>query len=354
MSEITPEINIKFLENATNDVEIKPKGHVVLIIKDNVLQENIKIFKKISEVEGISDDNLEYVKDVFVGGCEKVTILNVTDTNTIDKVLKRLDNINANYVGVLSSESSDHQALSKYIKIADKKLRTLKAITYNIANQDCMHIINVVNEKITFKDGRKEQDGYKVIPYLLGVLSGMPLTKGSTNFNLTELSNVKNVEDTESEVEKGNLVLNFSGEEVSIVAGVNTLTTVDKEHSESMKSIVILESIDLMRDDIKENFKIYIGKYKNSYSIQMMIITAIKAYFKELARLEVLDSEYNNTITQDVEAMRIYWGSKGIDVSKLTDGEIRKRTCGKNVYLVSDVKMLEVIENFDLKVFLTV
>lgn len=353
-SQVTPEINIKFLEDVANAVKLQPRGHVVLILKDERLSDNIKVFKKMTEVDGLVEENAVYVKDVFVGGCAKVTVLNLSDTFTIESALKQLDNIKANYVGVLSAEISHHTALSKYIKATDKKLRTLKGVTYNISNQDCIHLINIVNEKVVFNDSREEQEGWKVIPYILGVLAGMPLTRGTTNFNLTELKNVTNVADVEAEAKKGNFVLNYDGEKVKVAVGVNTLTTVDRDHSESMKSIVVLEAMDLIRDDIEANFKLYIGGYKNTYSIQMMIITSIKAYFKELTRLEVLDSEFDNTITQDVQAMRLYWEGKGQDTSKLSDGDVRKKTCGKDVYFVASIKILEVIENFDLKVFLTV
>lgn len=353
-SQVTPQINIKFLEDVANSVKMQPRGHVVLILNDSTLTDNIKIFKKISEVEGLTAENIQYVKDVFVGGSAKVTILNIRDTFTIDKAIKELDNIKANYVGVLSAETSHHSALSKYIKATDKDLKTLKGVTYKVNNQDCMHLINVINENVVFNDERGKQEGFKVIPYILGVLAGMPLTRGATNFNLTELASVTNVDDVEAEAKKGNFVLNFDGEKVKVVSGINTLTTVDRDHSEAMKSVVVLEAMDLIRDDIEANFKLYIGGYKNTYSVQMMILTSIKAYFKELTRLEVLDPEFNNNITQDVQAMRLYWEGKGQDMSKLSDGDVRKRTCGKNVYFVASIKILEVIENFDLKVFLTV
>ena len=351
----TPIINIKFLENVANAVKMQPRGHVVLIIKnDTTMTDNIKVFKKIEDVSGLDSTNAVYIKDVFVGGSAKVTVINVKGDFTIDKAIKQLAEIKANYCGILSSETADHTALSKYIKTTDKALKTIKGVTYNINNQDCMHLINIVNSKITFNDSRGEQDGYTVIPYILGVLAGMPLTRGATNFNLTELASVTNVEDVEKEASKGNFVLNYDGEKVKVAAGVNTLTTVDRDHSEAMKSIVVLEAMDLMRDDIEANFRLYIGAYKNTYSIQMMIISSIKAYFKALTRLEVLDPEFDNTIYQDVEAMRIYWEAKGQDTSKMSDGDVRKKTCGKNVYFIASVKILEVIENFDLRVFLTV
>lgn len=351
-----PKINIKFIEFASNPVNRSQRGSVCLLIKDTVLGDNttIKVFKKLTEVEGLSSDNLEYVKDVFVGGAAKVTVINITDTHTIDKAIKLLAQGQYNYVGILSANTADHNKLAKYIQVADKELKTVKAVLYKQNNLDNMHCINLINERVTFNDERGEQEGYKAIPYILGVLAGMPLSRGATNYNMKAFSKVSNVEDVNLEVKNGNLVLNYDGDKVKIVSGRNTLTTIDKDHSQAMQSIVIVEAIDLMRDDITENFKLYIGGYKNTYSVQTMIIASINAYLKELAQLEVLDSEYNNRITQDVSQMRLYWESKGQDVSTLTDGEIRKRTCGTNAYFVADVKILEVIENFNLQVHITV
>lgn len=351
-----PKINIKFIEFASNPVNRTQRGHVALLIKDTTLGDTnlIKVFKKLTDVEGLTDENTEYVKDIFIGGAAKVTVINITENHSIDKAIKLLSQGQYNYVGVLSGNATDHNKLSKYIQVSDTELKTIKGVFYKQNNLDCMHSINILNETITFNDDRGEQEGWKGIPYILGVLAGMPLSRGATNYNLKLFSKVSNVDNADAQVKAGNMVLSYDGDKVKILSGRNTLTTIDKEHSQAMQSIVIVEAIDLMRDDITENFKLYIGGYKNTYSVQTMIISSINAYLKELARLEVLDPEYNNKMTQDIAQMRLYWESKGQDVSDLTDGEIRKKTCGTNVYFVADVKILEVIENFNLQVHITV
>ena len=352
-----PEINIKFKELTANPVKMQAKGHVVLLIfNDETLVKGIKIYNKLSEIGStVSDTNKLYLEDVFVGGANKLTVMNVKDDFTIDNAIQQLDNIKFNYVGALSEEATNHEKIASYIKASEKKQKTVKGVLYKKEGQDCMHLINVINEKITFNDTRGEVKGYNVIPYLLGVLAGMPLSRSATNYNLSSLKTVENIDDIQGKIKAGNLVLNYNGEKCTILSGNNTLTTIDKDHSEAMKSILIVETMDLMKDDLETNFKLYIGGYKNSFETQMLIISSLNAYLKELENLEVLDKQYDNKIEIDVDAMRIYWQSKGkTEIAELGDGELKKRTCGKNVYLKADVKILEVIENFYLTVFLTV
>lgn len=350
-----PEINIKFKEYSANPIKLTPKGHVVLILKDTTLSNDIVVFNKMTEIDGVSEDNKKYISDVFVGGARKVTVLNIKGVHTIDSCIKDLDNLQYDYVGVLSNNTEEHTKLSTYIKAQDKALKTVKAVTYNISNQNCKHIINLINTKLTFNDSRGEKTGDKAVPLILGILAGMPFSRGATNYFIGELKSVVNVSDVKAEVEKGNLVLNYNGEDVRIIAGVNTLVNVDADNTESMKSILIVEAMDLMRQDIQKSLNTYIGAYKNNYQNQMLIVSSVKGYFNKLEELEILDNEYNNSVDLDTDKMANYWTEQGkTNIANLPIAELRTKSCGKFVFLKADIKMLEVIEHFDFKILLTV
>lgn len=349
------DINIKFKENTANPIKTRRAGTVAIILKDSTKTGNIHILNSTADIKGFNTDSTNALNDLFTAGVKKVIVLNSRDSYTVDNCITALDTITANYICVLSEDNADHVKLSKYIQGITKKYGTKMGVLYKVDNTNCPNLRNFVNEKVTFNDDRGEVAGYKAIPYITGVLASMPLSRGAKGFVLTLLKSVENVDNIEDAVNNGKLVLNYNGQDVRIVAGVTTLTSVDAENTESMKSIVINEALNLIRDNINEAFKNYIGAYKNKYSVQMLIISSIKGYFKELESLEVLDSEYDNTAEIDADAMRIYWQKKGrTEIADLSDNEIKKYTCGKNVYIKASIKLLEVVEKFDITINLTV
>ncbi len=114
-----------------------------------------------------------------------------------------------------------------------------------------------------------------------------------------------------------------------------------------MKDIIIIESMDLMRDDIYSTFKGWIGKYKNKYDNQVLFFYYDNAYFKELAREDILDKEYNNYSEVDVEAQRLAWLAVGkTEVEDMEDEEIKKLTFKKKVFMMAQIKILNAVEDF--------
>lgn len=105
--------------------------------------------------------------------------------------------------------------------------------------------------------------------------------------------------------------------------------------------------MDLMRDDIFSTFKSWIGKYKNKYDNQVLFFSAINAYFKELAREDILDKEYNNYSEVDVEAQKSAWLAVGkTEVEDMEDEQIKKLTFKKKVFMTAQIKILNAVEDF--------
>ena len=114
-----------------------------------------------------------------------------------------------------------------------------------------------------------------------------------------------------------------------------------------MKDIIIIESMDLMRDDIYSTFKKWIGKYKNKYDNQVLFFTAINAYFKELEKEDILDKEYDNYSEVDVEAQRLAWLGVGKkEVEEWDDEKVKKTAFKKKVFMKANIKILNAVEDF--------
>lgn len=136
---------------------------------------------------------------------------------------------------------------------------------------------------------------------------------------------------------------------------VNSLSTTNgKSLTEDMKYIETVEAMDLIRDDIAYSFKHdYLGNYRNSLNNQMLLISAILYYFGQLEEQNILDPDYNNTVSIDVEAQRAAWvGSGKSEAADWDDATVRSQPFKRTVYLKGDVKILGSMVNLEFAVTL--
>ena len=105
-------------------------------------------------------------------------------------------------------------------------------------------------------------------------LAGEPSDESScTSYVLEDLADVADIEtdevSTDEWIDKGYFVLIVDDDEVKIAKGVNSLTTFTSTDTEDMSHIIIVESMNLVIEDIATTFKQkYQGKYKNYLSNQ--------------------------------------------------------------------------------------
>lgn len=105
--------------------------------------------------------------------------------------------------------------------------------------------------------------------------------------------------------------------------------------------------MDLIYEDIVNTFKqVYLGRFKNSYDNQVLFISAINSYFRDLAREEILDPNYNNIFFVDIEKQRETWIENGkLEATNWSDIQVKNNTFRTNVYLQANVKFLNAMED---------
>lgn len=128
----------------------------------------------------------------------------------------------------------------------------------------------------------------------------------------------------------------------------NSLTTLTDEKGEQFQTIKIVETMDMITNDIRMTAEdSYIGKYANTYDNKCLLVSAIGNYFEKLQKQSVLNSW---TLEINVEANRAYLKEKGTNVEKMTEDEIKKANTGKNVFLKAKLSILDAIEDIDLPI----
>lgn len=343
-----PSIDIIFRQKAFSFVQRSERGRVVLIIKDDTNKSfNMKEYKYITDLEtdkGLyTPTNYQYIVDSFIGNPFKINVIRIDKDKTVSDALKFADSLKTGWIGFAEGTQADYDTLFTWVKqVNEKKHYTFMAAGFkpvSMPDNEYCHVLK--NPKVTFKDDRKEQTTDKWIPTLLGIAAGSNVKKGLTKKVISNLKSVEQIEEVDEALNEGYLVLENDEEKVKIVLGNNSLTTLGTDKTEDFRFIEIIEAQNMIKDDIKKTFKDdFQGKYKNNYDNQLIFITAVNSYLKDLANEEVLDINYSNKVDIDVQKQRDMWGAVGQNVQEWDDIKVRNRTFKRDVYLSGNIKIL--------------
>lgn len=345
-----PQILIEFKTKGTTAVKRSARGIVALILKDDTdTSFTTKAYSSIAEVDGDdwTEKNRDYIEKTFMGAPSLVLVERVAAASEdYNEALLRLKNKKWNYLAIPELEAGQTAAVEAWVKgerNTDKK--TFKVVLPS-SGSDHEGIINFATAGITA--GGKAYSTAEYCARIAGILAGMPFSRSATYYVLSEVESITESTTPDEDIDGGKLILVNDGEKIKIGRAVNSLVTVTAEKGEDFKKIKIVDAVDLVRDDIRDTFDSgYVGNVVNSYDNKVLFLAAVNAYFKELTRMDVLDPEYDNLASIDVEAQRTYLAGKGIDVSGMDGQQIKEANTGSLVFAVAAVKFLDAME--DLK-----
>ena len=110
--------------------------------------------------------------------------------------------------------------------------------------------------------------------------------------------------------------------------------------------------MDLIANDIRKTARdAYIGKLSNSYDNKVLLITAIHGYFDGLINDGLVEK---NTVTVDIdmEEQKKYLKSNGVNISTMSDQQIKEANTGDQVFIAVKCKILDAIESISIRVFI--
>lgn len=356
-----PNIDVAFKQKATSSIEKSERGIAILILKNDetIGCPDYAVYKEITEYETVKDkynaENQNAITDVFIFPPSKVIIVN---TDTVANALIEIEkNISTGWITVVDGVDEDFTTLTSWVKSKEEQKKTYKAMTFKGTGADSMQIANNTNPKVTFNDKRGELDAVKYLPSLVGIAAYCAgHNRSMTYFKCKNLKSVEGFADIDAELAKGNLVMFNDTDCVRICQGINTLTTLDGENkTEDMQFIETVECMNMIQDDIRDVFKeTYLGPYKNKLDNQILFISAINGYFKELADADILDPEYESSANIDVTKQREAWVKSGkTEAADWDDAKVKSSTFKRDIYLAGDIKILGSMTNlkFDISLF---
>ena len=330
MSVTLPSIEVIFRQLAASFVSRSERGIAALILRD-ATEGSGESFFRFGDATQVPEDeftaaNQQYIKDALSFGPLRVSVVKVGSSGTLADALAILvQKEQTGWITVCGGTTQDWSDLSSWIKAREKEQKSWKAVCYNTTAPDCMHIVNLVNPKVTFGDERGEVEGSQYAPSLAGLLAACNVLRGATGYVCGNLAAVEEPEDVNAAVGAGKFVLVNEDDQVKVGVDIETV-----------------EAMDLMRDDITNTFRTdYRGKYKNTTANQMLFLAAINGYFRDLGDENVLDPTYDNTAGVDVTSQRNAWIDSGkAEAVDWDDGKVIATPYKRKVFLGGDVKIL--------------
>lgn len=350
-----PELRMKFMQKSATAISRSARGIVALILKDDTKTAGEVIYKSIDDVVtgDWTPENKDYIDKTFIGTPSKIIVERIATTVAdYSSALSILKNKKFNYLAIPDIDQEDVTSIASWTKLQrDNNHKTFKAILPN-CEADHEGVINFSTEDI--KVGGKTYSSGQYTCRIAGILAGLPFTRSATYYVLPEVESIKESTDPNADIEDGKLILINDGEKIKIASGVNSLTTIIAPKGEDWKDILIIDKMDLNRDDITETWEEeYVGKVLNIYDNKILLIASINAYFKDLIRQDAFfDPDSENKAEIDIEGQRTYLESQGIDTTNIKDQEIKVANTGKKVFLSAKVKYTNTMHDLYFNIFM--
>ena len=356
-----PVIDIVFKQLAVSAIQRSQRSVAAIIIQDDTSATagyDIYKYEKDLPTAGYTAENLAAIKRCFLVAVNKIIVVHVPTTGKLADALNILEGLVYTYVCSLIPDSQ--QELANYLisKNANSKGKKYIGVVAAATTADSKYIINVKNAQVHDIATKAWIAMVNYLPRLTSLLANLPMNRSATYYVLGDIDGVDQTfitteNDVDSWIDKGFFVLIQDEDVIRVGRGVNSLTTLTSTDSADMKKIIIVESMNIILEDIYNTFKNdYVGHYKNYPDNQNLFISAINTYFRELAKEEILDPDYDNHAEIDVEAQRNAWLSTGkTAAADWSDEKVKNMAYKSYIYLAGDIKILDAIE--DLKFNIT-
>lgn len=348
-----PSINIAFSQAGISTIAAGSRGIVALILKDST-NSGIISMDSVEEIPTtLSSYNKKQINDSWIGNVQTpikvIAYVEATDATDYSAAMTALESESWNYLAIPGIAEADTTTIASWIKgLRDNNNIRVKAILPN-TTADHEGIINFATDNIVV-----DSNTYSAADYcarIAGLIAGTPLKQSATYSVLNEVDDVPHMSklDFNAAIAAGKFVLMNDGKKVKVARAVNSLVTTTEDKGSDFQKIKLVDIMDQIHDDIYSTVEdSYIGKYANDYDNKCLLITAINGYLDTLVTNKWIDSDYSIDI--DIAANKTYLKSQGIDVSTMTNQQLKEANTGDSVLLTGKATILDAIEDFDLNI----
>ena len=350
-----PSVNIVFKQEGITAIERGDRGIVALVLKDTKGLGKHTIYDISDCPSEISEENRRYVLDALIGNTNaplRVELFVLNGEEGIEKALNHFEDTQFDYICSPHFTSQENTEVSTWIKsLRDNDGVMAKAVLGNM-KADHEGIINFTTDNIVTE--HKTYSTIEFTPRIAGLIAGTSLMIATTYANLPDVLEVpyQSKNDTTEKIGQGELIIFKQSGENRIARGVNSLTTTSDVKGEAFQKIKLVDIMDLMTNDIRKTcHKNYIGKYANSYDNKCILMTAIEGYLDQLVMDGLLEKD-TIKVEIDMEAQKAYLKSIGLNISEMSEQDIKQYNTRDKVFIAIKCKILDAIEEISLRVFI--
>lgn len=359
----TPSIDIKFIQKAVTAVQRSQRGILAIIVKDTTETTGVTkfVYRRASDIEDgtFTAENNKAIKRAFNVAVNKVYVFRCKGDATAKQVVAELEKSRFNYICTNDADYQDE--LVTYVKQYnhDNQGHKIVGVVANVETKpDSMFIVNIKGTGGVDKDDEAvTAEDYTI--RVASTLANLPMNRSLTYYEFGDLKSwdssfLEDGKDWNYWVDNGWLTLITEDEKVVCGRAVNSLTTFTSTETEDMSHIIIVESMNMILEDIYTTFKdYYVGKYKNSYDNQKLFLSSVNSYFRTLASEEILEPNYDNHAEIDIEYQREKWLSVGKEEAEdWDDMQVKKMPFRTLVCLAGDIHLTDAMEDMNFNIYL--
>lgn len=349
-----PSLDIVFKNVASTAARRLQRGIVAIVLLDSAAPGEHVMADAGDIPTTLSTVNQAYLTSAFVGYVNTPSKIYAyvlpTAAENLSAALSYFETQKINYVAGPPSCTAEQATEIKSWVIAQRNSKRYPKAVLPDTTADNEGIINFTTDEI--KAGAQEYTTAGYCGRMAGLIAGTPAAISCTYAVLPEVTDVKRLTDAEMNVavDRGELIIFHDGEKVKVGRGVNSLTTTTDTKQDPWKKIKIVETIDMVRDDLRlltqDN---YFGKYSNIYDNKCLLITAISTYFAQLEAEGILRAG-ESSVEINMEKQRQYLKDKGKDITNMTDQEIKVADTGTKVFLAGKIGIPDTMEDVELDI----
>jgi len=357
-----PNIAITFQALANSAVQRLARGTVGLVLRDE--QDNgactlTRASQAAAELKNLGANNLAYIERAFLGyvSAPNKAVVYVLPKTAADlsEALAYMAAQSIDYLaGPPDATPADIAGIETWIGDQRAVGATPKAVLPKTA-ADNIAIINFATDGIQV--GGSISNTFSAAGYcsrIAGLIAGTPPSISCTYAPLPEVTAVAALSKPamDAAIDAGQFIIFSDGAKVKAGRGVNSFQNLqnDAAKNDSYKKIKIVEIMDMINGDIRATAQdTYIGRYANSYDNKCLLISAINDYLRSLEAAGLL-ARGRNTVAIDTAAQEEYLRAQGVDISKMSEQDVKEANTGAKVFLAATVSILDAIEDITLNI----
>lgn len=243
------------------------------------------------------------------------------------------------------------QAVADWVEEQRAGRNRVKAVLPNTA-ADAEGVINYTTESVSVGEKQYSAEGF--CARIAGLLAGTKAAKSATFAVLPEADACTPMSWKEAgeAIEAGKFVLYNDGEKVKAARGVNSLTTLPKGKGKAWKKIKVVETMDMIHDDLVlliEDY--YIGKYPNTYNNKCLLVSAAMDYFGSLEKEGLIEAWEASLDTAAVKEYLIEAGkATKEEANAMKEADLKRANTDEKVFLRASMTIVDAMEDITLRI----